>query len=98
VILDLMTEAQADGLTAQQACAVIGLSPRTLQRWQAAGPSRSPPCVATGVPGVAAPNGPRPHPYNALTASEAAAVVALIKSPKHADASCRELALGFVKE
>jgi len=37
----------------------------------------------------------RSRPYDALTASEAATVIALIESPKHADASCRELALAM---
>ena len=85
----MITEAQAVGLTAQKACAVIGLSPRTLQRWQAPAPE-----VAV-VPEAAVPAPPRPRPHNALTASEAATVVALIQSAKHADASCRELALAL---
>ena len=37
----------------------------------------------------------RSRPHNALTASEAATVVALIRSPEHADASCRDLALAL---
>ena len=36
MIRDWITEAQADGLSAQRACGVLGLSPRILQRWQAA--------------------------------------------------------------
>ena len=89
MIRQMITEAQAAGLTAQKACAVIGLSPRTLQRWQAPAPKVA---VASKL---AAPAPPRPRPHNALTASEAATVVALIQSAKHADASCRELALAL---
>jgi putative transposase len=95
VRLDLIAEGQADGLTTQRACEVIGLSPRTLQRWQVPAVSS----LATSDAIVAsAPTWPvvlRTRPYNALTASEAAAVVALIQSPQHADASCRELALAL---
>jgi putative transposase len=95
VIRDLITEAQADGLTAQRACGVLGLSPRTLQRWQADDLAHPPePGAAVSLAG-AAPRVQRCHPYNALTAREAALVVALIRSPLHADASCRELALAL---
>lgn len=93
-MLDLITEGQADGLTAQQACEVIGLSPRTLQRWQVSAAS----CPITpdaATPALTLPDVLRPRPYNALTVSEATAVVALIQSPQHADASCRELALAL---
>lgn len=89
MICQMITEAQAAGLTTQKACAVIGLSPRTLQRWQAPAPEFA------VVPEAAVPATPRPRPCNALTASEAATVVALIQSAKHADASCRELALAL---
>lgn len=88
MIVDLIAEAKADGLGAKRACKVLGLSPRTVQRWKARVEplvtlSSSPPVVV------------RCRPYNALTAREAAAVIALIRSPKHADASCRELALAL---
>ena len=35
MILDLIAEAKADGLSTKRACEVLGLSPRTVQRWQA---------------------------------------------------------------
>jgi putative transposase len=89
VIGQMITEAHAAGLTVQKACSVIGLSPRTLQRWQASRPE------VAGVPQAVAPAKPRPRRHNALTESEAATVVALIQSAKHADASCRELALAL---
>jgi transposase InsO family protein len=72
--------ATTDGLSTQRACAIIGLSPRTLQRWQR--PVRSHRVSSTS----------RPRPVNALTRSEAATVVSIIRSPEHADQSCRELA------
>ena len=85
MILDLISQAHADGLTTEKACQVLGVSPRTVQRWQGE------PTAPLASAGVSA----HIHPYNALTATEAAAVVALIKSPRHADASCRELALAL---
>jgi len=72
--------ATTDGLSLQRACAVLGLAPRTRQRWQR--PAR---------PHLAARRA-RPRPVNALTRPEAAAVVSVIRSPVHADESCRELA------
>lgn len=75
-----VASAKADGLSAQRACAVIGLSPRTLQRWRCPAQSHRAPATA------------RPRPVNALTRSEAAAVVSIIRSSDHADQSCRELA------
>jgi len=81
MIRHLVAEARGQGLRERRACQVLGLSPRTLERW------RQPP------PAAAAP--PRPRPVNALTRPEAAAVVSLIRSPEHADQSCRELALSL---
>jgi len=72
--------ATADGLSTKHACAVLGLTPRTLQRWQR--PAR---------PKLAALRA-RSRPVNALTRPEAATVVSVIRSPAHADQSCRELA------
>ncbi len=95
MIRDLITEGQSDGLTAQRACEVIGLSPRTFQRWQDAAVSSPLTPAATVAPALTLPVVVRPRPYNALTVREAAAVVALIQSPQHADASCRELALAL---
>ena len=93
MILDLITEAQTSGLTLERACQVFALAPRTIQRWRAPAPIRAVDAavpMATRVAGQA-------RPYNALTVSEAAAVVALIRSPQHADASCRELALALLE-
>ena len=75
--------ATAEGLSTERACAVLGLAPRTLQRWQR--PAR---------PTLAARRA-RPRPVNALTRPEAATVVSVIRSPEHADQSCRELAVSL---
>jgi len=72
--------ATAEGLSTERACAVLGLAPRTLQRWQ-----------RPAQPNLAARRA-RPRPVNALTRPEAATVVSVIRSPEHADESCRELA------
>ena len=88
MILELIAEAKADGLTTKRGCEVLGLSPRTVQRWQVS--AQPLPTLLATPPAVI-----RSRPYNALMASEAAAVIALIQSPKHADASCRELALAL---
>jgi len=81
-MLELVAEAKAQGLPEARASAVLQVSPRTLQRWRE--PVRP-----------KAPAAPRPRPVNALTRAEAAAVVSVIKSPAHADQSCRELALSL---
>ena len=95
MIRNLITEACAAGLTPRQACGVLGLSPRTLQRWQAADRAPQPePGSAILLAGRVV-RVPQCRPYNALTAREAALVVALIQSPQQADASCRELALAL---
>jgi putative transposase len=81
-VLELVAEAKAQGLPEERASEVLRVSPRTLQRWRE--PARP-----------TAPAAPRPRPTNALTRAEAAAVISVIKSPAHADQSCRELALSL---
>jgi len=81
VIRELVAEATAQGLSERRACQVLGLTPRTLQRWR--------------QPISAQPVALRPRPLNALTRPEAAAVVSILRSPQHADQSCRELALSL---
>lgn len=75
--------ATAEGLSVKQACAVLGLNRRTLHRWR----------HRAGCRGVA--RRARLRPINALTQAEAATVVSLIRSPAHADESCRELAVSL---
>jgi transposase InsO family protein len=82
VILELVAEAKAQGLPEQRASQVLQVSPRTLQRWRAPAQPKTPAA-------------PRPRPANALTRAEAAAVISVIRSPAHADQSCRELALSL---
>ena len=81
-MLELVAEAKAQGLPEQRASAVLQVSSRSLQRWRRPAQPKAP--VA-----------PRPRPINALTRAEAAAVISVIKSPAHADQSCRELALSL---
>jgi len=81
MMLKLVAEASGQGLSERRASQVLGLTPRTLQRWR--------------QPAPAPPVEPRPRPVNALTRAEAATVVSLIRSPAHADQSCRELALSL---
>lgn len=81
-MLELVAEAKAEGLPEHLASQVLQVSPRSLQRWrQPAQPK--------------APAAPRPRPTNALTREEAASVISVIRSPAHADQSCRELALSL---
>ena len=82
MILELVAEAKAQGLPELRASQVLRISPRSLQRWRQPAQPKAP---AT----------PRSRPSNALTRAEAAAVVSVIRSPAHADQSCRELALSL---
>ena len=81
-MLELVAEAKAQGLPEHRASQVLRVSPRTLQRWR-----------RPAQPTV--PAAPRPRPTNALTQDEAATVISVIRSPAHADQSCRELALSL---
>ena len=83
MILDLVAEAMSQGLTQKRVCDVLSLSPRTLQRWQ--------------QPAKAEVVRPRPRPHNALLPAESTAVEAIIRSPQHADTSCRELSLALLE-
>lgn len=95
MILDVIAEAQAGGLTLERACEVFDIAPRTIQRWQR--PCSAPPTAAHDPQPAPPPVSMRARPYNALTASQAAAVVALIRSARHADASCRDLSLALLE-
>ena len=88
MILTLIAEAKAAGLPSERACAVLSLSPRTVQRWKA-------PVTSAAAGEIEPPAVAHPRPYNALSAAEAARVIALIQSSTHADSSCRELALAL---
>lgn len=73
-LIDSVTEATAAGARQDRACAVLGLSPRTLQRWQAGGT-------------LTEDRRPQRHytPSHALTEAERAQVLAVANSDEFAD-------------
>lgn len=73
-----MADARAAGLRQASAAQALGLSPRTLQRWQQ---GRRPPCRAGN-----------PRPWNALLPQEHALIAAVVARRDLADGSCRALA------
>jgi putative transposase len=73
VILDMIDAAVDAGARRAQACEVVGLAGRTVERWREAD---------VGDDGRA---GPRSRPANAFTASERAKVLAIVNSPKYRD-------------
>jgi transposase InsO family protein len=79
VILELVTEAQASGARLCSACDVIGLSVRTIERWQARpdGEDRR--------------MGPCHRPGNALSDVEQARILAIMASPVYSDLSPKQL-------
>jgi transposase InsO family protein len=70
-IKQLIDNAQAGGARLTRACAVLALSPRTLQRWQQ-------------VPADRRPHTPHPVPSNALSTAERAHVLEVVNTPEHA--------------
>lgn len=79
MILGFIDEAVAAGARREQACAVLGLTERTLQRWRVAG---------GGDDGRA---GPRARPANALTAAERARVLEVVNAPEYRDLSPKQI-------
>jgi transposase InsO family protein len=73
--VELIEEAVAAGARKARACALLGLSVRTLQRWREAGEVRS----------DGRPTAVHPSPAHALSEAERAAVLAACHSPEHAD-------------
>jgi putative transposase len=69
-------EARKNGARLRQACAVVGISVRTLQRWQTPDGDIRP----DGRPGAV-----RPVPAHALTAEERARLLAVANEPRFAD-------------
>jgi putative transposase len=79
VILAALTEAQAAGARLRPACAVVGLSARTIERWR-------------GRPGVDDQRaGPPRRPRNALTPTEEAQVLAVLTSAPYEHLSPKQL-------
>lgn len=74
MILELMQEARERGARLSKACAVLGLHPRTIQRWKR-GPLED------------QRRGPKRWPVNALTDSERTEVLNTINSPEYRDLS-----------
>lgn len=70
-IMQLIDDARAGGARLTHACVVLGLTPRTLQRWRQ-------------VPFDRRPHTPRPLPPNALSETERAHVLAVVNAPEHA--------------
>jgi putative transposase len=79
VILQLLDEAQAAGARLRPACAVLGLSSRTVERWRARpdGDDRR--------------VGPHRRPGNALSEAEQARVVSVLSSPAYSGVSPKQL-------
>ncbi|MCP3913929.1 MAG: IS3 family transposase [bacterium] len=79
MILGLIDEAVASGARQSRACDVIGLAPRTLQRWRAQG---------IGDDGRA---GPKHPPQNKLSAKERARVLEIANTAQHRDLSPKQI-------
>jgi len=79
MILDLLDETVAAGAREHTACALVGLSPRALQRWRAAhvGDDRR--------------HGPKTRPPNQLTRRERQQVLATLNSPAFRDLSPKQI-------
>lgn len=73
MILGMLDEAVAGGARREQACEVVGLASRTLERWREAD---------VGDDGRA---GPRTRPANAFTPAERAKVLEVVNSPEYRD-------------
>ena len=79
MIVSLVEEAMAGGAREERACEVIGIEPRTLQRWrrQSIGEDRR--------------QGPNTMPKNALSPEEKAEVLAVASTPEHRDLSPKQI-------
>jgi transposase InsO family protein len=73
----LVEEAVGNGASLSAACAVLGLTVRTLQRWVTR------PCDGR--------HGPRHAPANKLSSREVAKVIAIANSPEHRDLSPKQI-------
>ena len=79
MILGLLDEAVADGARLAPACEVVGMDPRTVQRWrrQGVGDDRR--------------AGPLTKPKSALSGTERARVLNLVNSPEYRDKSPKQI-------
>lgn len=79
MILAALAEAQAAGARLRAACGVIGVSPRTIERWR-------------GRPGADDRRcGPQRRPRNALTSAEEAQLLAVMTSARYGSLSPKQL-------
>lgn len=79
MILGLLDEAVTAGARLAPACEVLGLDPRTVQRWKRRG---------VGEDGRA---GPSTKPQNALTSAERTRILELVNSPPYRDKSPKQI-------
>jgi len=79
VILVLIAEAEAGGAGLRAACAIVGISQRTIERWRAR------------PDGADRRSGSRHEASNALSATERARLVAVMTAPAYADLSPKQL-------
>lgn len=79
MILGLIEEAVSAGARLRKACEVVGVDPRTIQRWRAQG---------IGADRRA---GPRHSPRNKLSAQERARILDVVNSPEHRDLSPNQI-------
>lgn len=80
IVLGLLDDAVVGGARLSQACSLLGLSTRTVQRWRAQGPQ-----------GFDARFGPKTPPANRLSAAERKQVLAVANEPAHRDLSPKQL-------
>lgn len=71
--LTWIMEAVQQGARKSKACAIIGLTPRTVQRW----------CCQGAVIADKRPDAPRPAPANKLTDAEKAQIIAVCNQPEY---------------
>jgi transposase InsO family protein len=79
VILELIDAAMLDGVSQERACEVLGLDPRTVQRWR------------KRPDGDDLRRGPKTRPANALTSEEEATIVELATAPEFVGLSPHQL-------
>jgi transposase InsO family protein len=79
VILELVDAAMLDGVSQARACEVLGLDPRTVQRWR------------KRPDGEDLRRGPKTRPANALTSEEEATIVELATAPEFVGLSPHQL-------
>lgn len=75
MILELIDEARRNGARLRPACRVLGLDPRTVQRWRAQGTGQD------------RRQGPKSEPANKLSPVERKVIVEILVSPEHRDLS-----------